>query len=122
MDVVVVDERTFKQKVKDFCEDGKRKVTKAAKDAWEHKEVVIPAIVTSAGAVGGLIKSINKHQQMKEEKLRRTRSFYDHSAGCYWETKRSLTTSEMLDVERRKKNGETYGEIFKSMGVLKRIR
>ncbi|MBQ9003744.1 MAG: hypothetical protein IJ087_18010 [Eggerthellaceae bacterium] len=45
---------------------------------------------------------------------------YDHSLGMYWELRHPLTTNERIAIERRRKSGESYGQILSDMRLLKR--
>lgn len=119
---VTVDDRDWKQKLKDKWEDGKRKTKEAAEKLWENREVAIPVAIAALTAVSSMIKGHNRRKELEEAEIRRERAFYDRSLGVYWETRRPLTTNEMLEVEERKKAGESIGAILDDMGLLKKRR
>lgn len=124
MEVIVVDQRTFKEKVRDGYGIVKSKIKKTAKTFWENKEVTIPATVTLLTAGTSFIGKVNKHKELKEQEIRRKSSFYERREGlnCYYETKRPLTAKEMEELEQRRLNGELYGTILRDMNLLKRVR
>lgn len=122
MEVIVIDNRSKKEKVRDFMVAAKVKVKALGKKVWENKEIVIPAVIATVGGVNNLSGKLNRRKWLREQELRRTRSFYDRSAQCYWETKRPISTKERIEIVRRHREGESYDVILKSMGLLKRAR
>lgn len=115
-------------KVKDLFDAEKRADMKMemrfkmedAKD-WiiENKEVLIvvtPVVIglaTTAVKVGGRYITVKKQQDLKDLYI------YDRSLGNYWELKRSLSSNELLTVERMKNDGWSLGEILNKLKVLK---
>lgn len=110
-------------KRKKTIEEKARKTAQSASD-WmkENKEtlaIVVPGLAVGVRGASRVVSSaIRKNTVKHEERSRQTR-FYDHSLGCYWYTKRPLRKDELLSVKRRKNSGESYGDIFKSMKLLK---
>lgn len=109
-----------------ISEDAKRKiqaaryrVASAAKKsiewATENPELAI-SIITATTFFANKAWKISRdvvethHQNSK---------IYDHSLGMYWELRHPLTTNERIIIERRRKNGEPYGEILRDMRLLK---
>ena len=92
-----------------------------AKRFWnEHKEEIIvlgPILVVSTEK---LIRSARRRQNLKEEKYLKENYVYDRSRGCYIELRRKLTNRELLELDRRRRNGESLIEILSSMRVTKR--
>lgn len=74
--------------------------------------VVIGGIATTAKIVGKSV-NLNKEQNLKEKFV------YDTSLGHYWELRQKLTNSQWTEIERRRANGETLGQILNDMKVLK---
>lgn len=122
MEYVVIDERSFKEKASDAARTVKEKAGSCAKFLWENRRATISAAMLGATAVTSLVGKINRHKELRESEIRHTKSFYDRSMGCYWETKRPLKTDEMLELEQRRSAGENYGQILRDMGLLKRVR
>lgn len=87
---------------------------------WEqNKEIIIvfgPAIM---GGIVEICKILTKSGTIKEEKALKERYIYDRSTGHYYELKRKPKSSEWLQVEQRKQNGETLGWILNDMRLLK---
>ena len=85
-------------------------------DNRQYAVVIIPAV----GAV--LVKGIQILGKMHAghmETINKDRRCYDTSLGHYWELKRKLKNSEWTEIERRRKGGESLGEILDDMDVLK---
>lgn len=102
------------------------KATKAAKTTsdWmrQNKEtlaIVVPGLAVGVRGASRVVSSAIRKSTVKHEERDRQTRFYDHSLGCYWYTKRPLRQDELLSVKRRKASGESYGDIFKSMKLLK---
>ena len=72
--------------------------------------------------MGGIIeiaKISTKRYTVNEEKALKERYIYDRSTGHYYEMKRKPKSSEWLQIEQRKQNGETLGWILNDMKLLK---
>ncbi len=115
-----------KEDIDRISEDAKRKiqtircrVASAAKKSieWgtENPELAM-SIITAATVV--INKTIRISRDVAETHHQNSR-IYDHSLGMYWKLKHPLTTNERIIIERRRKNGEPYGEILKDMRLLK---
>ena len=83
-----------------------------------HRWLVTAALSVASTALYFAGKKHGKANIKLEEKLKDLR-VYDPSMGHYWELKRKLRNSEWCEIERRLANGEKYGEILSSLGVLK---
>lgn len=74
-----------------------------------------------AGALGVGLKEYGKMKRSsdrrREESLK-DRRFYDHSTGHSYITKREPTNSERREIDRRRRMGESYGDILYSMRLL----
>lgn len=119
---VTVDNRTWKEKAKDAWETGKRKTKEVMDKAWENRETVVPVLLGVLTIGAGVMKNATKYKELEEAETRRERAFYDRSLGVYWETRRPLTTQELLEVEERKAGGENIGAILEDMRLLKKKR
>lgn len=111
-------------------EKRKKEITEAAaKKAqqvsdWYHQnqemlKVVVPAAAAGAVSLKKAVGSVARSRAVKNDIRDRQTRFYDHSLGMYWHTRRPLTSDELRTVQRRKAAGENYGDIFKSMKLLK---
>ncbi len=105
-----------KWEIKNWCYDQSCK----AKRFWNENRDYIIVIVPLAVATGEkLIKCINRNARLHEERDLKERYIYDMSLKCYYEMKRKPTPKEYLEIDRRKKNGESLGAILNSMRLLK---
>ncbi len=104
---------SFKEKVKNKC-------AKVAKWVEENKRIIIPIVTVCVMSIPSILKAANKRAEIKEDKIRRTRTVYDHSLGCYWETKKDLCGRDLLEIERRKMAGQPLGEALENMNLLKK--
>ena len=105
-----------KWEIKNWCYDQSCK----AKRFWNENRDYIVVIVPLAVATGEkLIKCINRNARLDEERDLNERYIYDMSLKCYYEMNRKPTPKEYLEIDRRKKNGESLGAILNSMRLLK---
>ena len=85
--------------------------------------ILIPGGIMLGGALikGGvsLGKSAIQNSTAKAQNRVDDRRIYDPSEGFYWNLKRDLNTSQKLELERRKADGESMGQILEDMRVLK---
>lgn len=110
------------QKKKQIQEAAVQKAKQVSGLVKENQEAL--AVMIPAGAVilkGGFnaVRSMSRTHAVKSDIRDRQTKFYDHKLGCYWHTKRPLRTDEQLSVQRRRAAGESYGDIFQSMKLLK---
>lgn len=113
------EKKTFKERFNEKQEWAKLKLVCAAEWCKDHKEAIIvfgPAIM---GGIIEIAKISSKRNMVNEEKALKERYVYDRSAGHYFELKRQPKSSEWLQIEQRKMNGETLGAILNDMGILK---
>ena len=102
----------FKWSIKDKC----RRTINYLKDNKEVLLIVLPMVgVAVTGAVKITSKALNNHRAETIKK----KYIYDPSGGFYWPTKRPLSGAEKLQLDERHRNGESYGQILVSMGLLK---
>lgn len=116
--VVTEDGKEVNQKWEDFKWKVKCKYDKAKEWCIQNKELVIaavPALITGAFEI---IKIASKADAREEEKELKELYIYDRSMGHYWKLRRRLTNSEYREIERRRAEGESMGEILESMRVL----
>lgn len=101
----------FKDKVDTKLDEASRFITK---HRWfiSGSLVFLTAVFTFAG------KAIARSSG-REDNYYKDTHVYDPSLGHYWELRRKLSNNQWLEVESRIKNGEKYGEVLSSMGVLK---
>lgn len=108
-----------KRELKEKAMTGVRKVGDFMKENRETLVVVVPAAAVGIKSLTRGVNAIAKRSAVKREIKDRQTRFYDHRLGKYWYTKRPLKANEQLEVSRRKAAGESYGDIFRSMRLLK---
>ena len=66
----------------------------------------------------GLVKRHDRNVAIRKEQELKDRYIYDRSIGKYWKTRKTPTTGQQLEIERRKRDGEAMGDILSSMKLL----
>ena len=117
-----VDDRSFKRKVKDAIgkakDWSKEKLTDAKEFVSENKgELLFLTMILGPGLIKIGDTAIRKKMQDKDRRLDEC-DYYDPRTGEHWYTKRPLSASQKLNLERRYNNGESKGEILRSMRML----
>ena len=111
----------------DFKKEARIRELKAkAKAGWdktkqlvtEHPAESLALATTLVGSVIGLARRADRKADLKKTEELKERYIYDRSIGGYWKTRRKLTTSDMLEIEREKKLGRSLGEILRDMRLL----
>lgn len=85
----------------------------------ENPKAAMAIAVGTASTGAKMVKSLAHQSAVRSDIHDRKTRFYDHSLGCYWHTRRELKPDELIAVQKRRKAGESYGDIFKSMKLLK---
>lgn len=102
--------------------DASWKLHRTSEWIRNNRDVIIAAIPIAVAAVSGTTKIVSKaiaRGNLKREQQLRDRYIYDRSLGAYWELKRAPSQAEMLSISKRRKNGESFGEILSSMKLVK---
>lgn len=109
-----------KRERKEKLVQGWNSFTRFIRDNHDVLVFVVPsAVAVFSGGTRLLSKGIARHTLEREIKFKES-TIYDRSMGRYVELKRPLTTSEALEIERRKKNGEGLNNILYDMKLVKR--
>lgn len=113
---VVPENDSFGAKAKAWVKNRRTDV-----ECWwdEHGETVValtPVVVTGGTIIA---KVIGKRVNLQKEQTLKDRFVYDTSLGHYWELKKKLTNSQWVEIENRRRAGESLGNILAQMGVLK---
>lgn len=116
----VVDIEDFKKearirKLKAKVEEMKDKVKDFVMD---HPTEALALATTLIGSAVGLARRADRKKDLREQQRLREEYIYDRSLGSYWKTRRKLSNSEKLEIERRRRQGESLGEILRSMRLL----
>lgn len=113
------EKKTLKRWFEEVSENGKRKALEVIDWGKDHKETMAIFGPVFIGSFIEIIKIVSKHHTVNEEKALKERYIYDRSLGHYYEMKRQPKRSEWLQIDQRKQNGETLGEILNDMKLLK---
>ena len=87
----------------------------------QNKEVAIAAIpfaIVGLKTAGNAIHSLNRKSDLRKEQELKDLYIYDRSLGKYHKLRRPMRTSEMLELDRRKANGESMICILNDMRLL----
>lgn len=117
-----VDFRTFKQKRNSFC--NKAKVT--FQNGWytvkrtvqEHPMETFGLLMAAVPGTLSCINSVIRVNQQNKERRFDMRHEYDNRTGEHWYARKDVTNNQKLEIERRYRNGESKGEILRSMRLL----
>ena len=114
--VETVDDRPIWKRTKDWF----LKKKDAAVDTIKlyPKESFAVATVIVGGAVKVLPKLLIARNNRERERIKQEYC-YDRSLGHYWALKRALSTSEWIEINKRRSNGENLGDILEQLNVLK---
>lgn len=117
--------------VVDFDKEMRRRKRKERLEgAWDefagfvrsNQDVLIFAVPATVTVLGGgakvLSKVIANHTKEREIKWKE-RTIYDHSLGRHTPLRRPLKTREALEIERRRKNGESLNSILYDMNLIR---
>lgn len=108
----------LKYKWEAFKVKAKQKYDEAKDWCGEHKELVVAAVPVLISGFFEVIKIASKADAREEEKELKELYIYDRSMGHYWKLRRRLTNAEYREIERRRAEGESMGEILEDMRVL----
>lgn len=125
--MIVVDDRTWREKAKVKFEQAKDEIKWTTKKAvnWVNQHpaeaiALFAGITTSIGyatqQVKGLMKEVDARQMRRDERCR----VWDPVNGLQWYTKRPMTAEQKLTFERRVREGEDRGEILNDMNLLRK--
>lgn len=115
-----VDKRTFKEK----CNDIRARIRCKWEDfkyfCYENKEMVAAVLIVLIPALSKTVSSSARAYAAHREDVRRKTDYFDPRTSEHWFTKRPLSASEKLELEKRYNEGESKGEILDSMRLLKK--
>ena len=116
MEDKIINLDAFKKELK------KRQLKEKASKAWEfckeHPAESFALATATVGGLFGLVKRHDRHAAIRKEQELKDRYIYDRSIGKHWKMRKTPSTGECLEIERRKKAGESMGDILSSMRLL----
>lgn len=107
------------KKLKEVFDEAKMKAKEIGRWVADNKEIVIVAVPAGVALIKLAYNGINKAIQHHDEKVLKDRRIYDRSIGRYLTLRRPLTSSEQLELTRRKENGENTAWILNDMDLLR---
>ena len=113
-----MDKTMLKFKIEGYKRQAKEKLGQAWELCKEHPAEAFALGTTCVGGLIGIVKRCDKHAAIRKEQELKDRYIYDRSLGKYWKTRKVPSTGQQLEIERRKKNGESMGDILSSMRLL----
>lgn len=109
---------TFKQRLDRAWNDIRWKAADAVDWCKDHPQEAV-AIATIAGTVGfNIFKFASKQHTLHATQMLKERYIYDRSNGHYFKMNRVPSTAQWLEIEARKKAGESLGSILQDMKLL----
>ena len=104
-----------KRKVKEWCEDKKAKI---GCFLASHKQEIL--YIAPAAFLGGtsLVKTGVSAYRTHSENKHRNLETYDPRLGDYYKLKHKMSNSQKLELDRRMRNGESKGDILRSMRLI----
>lgn len=85
----------------------------------DHKTEIMVVAPVVIGGIATTAKVVGKNVNLQKEQRLKEKFVYDTSLGHYWELKQKLSNSQWTEIERRRAQGETLGQILNDMRVLK---
>ena len=113
-----MDNTMLKFRIEGYKRSAKEKLDQAWSFCKEHPAESLAAATAGIGGLMGLIKRHDRYTTLRKEQELKDRYIYDRSIGKYWKTRKVPTVGEQLEIERRKKSGESMGDILSSMRLL----
>lgn len=120
MATVIVDERSTKEKIRDWKDRQVQNLKSGVKWVKENPEFGIPVVLAVTTGTTKIVTGITRAYSEKKLIRFRERTIYDRSMGRYVELRRPLTDMEALMIEERRQNGERLMPILESMKLLKK--
>lgn len=116
--VVDIDDFKKEAKIRKLKAKVEEIKNKAVDLITEHPTEALALGTTLIGSAVGLARRADRKKDLREQQRLREEYIYDRSLGSYWKTRRKLSNSEKLEIERRRRQGESLGEILRSMRLL----
>lgn len=113
---------SFKEQAKERWEKFKKVATEKTvsiclwvRDNWEIVSVLGAGAAT---LVGSGVKSYRKHRDIRQQQMLKDRYIYDRRTGHYWHLNRTPSNNQMLELDERRRRGETLGEALRNMRLI----
>ena len=121
-------ERTIPEKIKHTAKncynwacDKVRNTVEYVKENPQGAAAIAGIVMTVTGGATKLVRSVNRHQAIRQEKFHREREIYDHSSNQYLVTKRKLRKDDIDRMNKlRREKGLKVSEALSELDLLKR--
>lgn len=102
----------FKRKAKEKFEVAK---------GWciYHQEDLLVYIPIGLAGVAGICKYVGRARRLNQEQKLKDLYIYDRSMGRYVELRRKLRQKDLVEISRRRKNGERLTDILVAMKLVR---
>lgn len=85
----------------------------------DNKETIVTLVPVVVGGVTVLARVIGKQARINQERDLKELYVWDPKLGMYYQLRKKMTNAQRLELDRRKEQGESIGNILASMKVLK---
>lgn len=116
--VVDIDDFKREAKIRKLKAKVEEIKNKAVDFVTDHPTESLALLTTLIGSAVGLARRADRKKDLREQQRLKEEYIYDRSLGSYWKTRRKLSNSEKLEIDRRRRQGESLGEILRSMRLL----
>lgn len=108
------------QKMRDFKEGTKRQIYKAGYWIQDNRDWLVIVVPAATTAVSIISKSYSRNKAIKAEQRLKENFLYDRSIGNYIEIKRKLKPREHIEIDARRRAGESLVSILNDMKLIKK--
>lgn len=105
-----------KMETKEFV---KTKLDNSVEWCKNHKSEILRILPVLINGTIEIIKVLVKKDNLREERRLKDNYIYDRNMGHYYELKHKPTSSEWIQIDQRKDEGEPLRCILQDMNVLK---
>ena len=120
-------ERNFRENIgfkanqaKDWTIERVRNTVEYIKENPQGAVTIIGLIATVTGGATKLVRTVNRHQAIRQEKWHHDREIYDRSSNQYLTTKRKLTKTDIDRMNKlRREKGLKVSEALSQLNLLK---
>ena len=109
---------TFKQRLNNAWEKTKEQTSKVCKWCADHPQEALAIVTVIGTGTYEVFKICSKQYNIHQTQELKDKYIYDRSNGHYFKMNRVPTTQQWLEIESRKKTGESLGQILLDMKLL----
>jgi hypothetical protein len=109
---------TFKERVSMALDTAKEKTAEVGQWCLEHPQEAIGIATLVATGVYNVVKIGSRHYSIYQTQQLKDRYIYDRSNGHYFKMTKVPTTNQWIEIESRRKAGESLGIVLQDMRLL----